>query len=84
MLQSLKQIERTGQASFNETLRLMSDGFIEVEGGGYRLTPAGEIELARLLLLELKARNRTNDRIARELGMEEDEILRLCQITGLR
>ena len=43
MLHSLQQIERTGQASFNETLRLMSDGFIEVEGGGYyRLTPAGE------------------------------------------
>ena len=29
----------------------MSDGFIEVEGGGYyRLTPAGETELARLLI----------------------------------
>ena len=45
MLQSLQRIERTGQASFDET-RLMSDGFIEVEGGGYyRLTPAGETEL---------------------------------------
>ena len=53
LLHSLQQIERTGQASFNETLRLMSDGFIEVEGGGYyRLTPAGEAELARLLLLD--------------------------------
>ena len=51
MLQSLQQIERTGQASLTRP-RLMSDGFIEVEGGGYyRLTPAGETELARLLRL---------------------------------
>jgi len=35
------------------------------------------------IILELKARNWKNARIARELGMEEDEILRLCQITGL-
>jgi hypothetical protein len=35
------------------------------------------------IVLELKARNWTNDRIARELGMDHDEILRLCQITGL-
>ncbi len=35
------------------------------------------------IILELKARNWKNERIARELGMEEDEILRLCQITGL-
>lgn len=35
------------------------------------------------IILELKARNWRNERIARELGMEEDEILRLCQITGL-
>jgi hypothetical protein len=33
--------------------------------------------------LELKNRNWKNSRIARELGMDEDEILRLCQITGL-
>jgi ParB-like chromosome segregation protein Spo0J len=35
------------------------------------------------IILELKARNWTNKRIAKNLGMDEDEILRLCQITGL-
>jgi ParB-like chromosome segregation protein Spo0J len=35
------------------------------------------------IVLELKGRNWKNERIARELGMDEDEILRLCQITGL-
>lgn len=36
------------------------------------------------IVLELKNRNWKNERIARELGMDEDEILRLCQITGLQ
>lgn len=35
------------------------------------------------IVLELKNRNWTNARIAKQLGMDEDEILRLCQITGL-
>lgn len=35
------------------------------------------------IVIELKNRNWTNSRIGRELGMDEDEILRLCQITGL-
>jgi len=35
------------------------------------------------IVLELKNRNWTNKRIARELGMDEEEILRLCQISGL-
>lgn len=35
------------------------------------------------IVVELKNRNWNNERISRELGMEEDEILRLCQITGL-
>lgn len=35
------------------------------------------------IVLELKNRNWKNSRIARELGMDEDEILRLCQISGL-
>jgi ParB-like chromosome segregation protein Spo0J len=35
------------------------------------------------IVIELKNRNWKNTRIAKELGMEEDEILRLCQITGL-
>jgi hypothetical protein len=36
------------------------------------------------IVIELKNRNWTNQRISRELGMDEDEILRLCQITGLQ
>lgn len=35
------------------------------------------------IVLELKNRNWRNARIAKELGMDEDEILRLCQISGL-
>jgi hypothetical protein len=35
------------------------------------------------IVLELKARNWRTERICKELGMEEDEVLRLCQITGL-
>ena len=35
------------------------------------------------IVLELKNRNWSNSRISRELGMDEEEILRLCQITGL-
>ena len=35
------------------------------------------------IVVELKRRNWSDDRISRELGMDRDEILRLCQITGL-
>ena len=35
------------------------------------------------IVIELKNRNWNNKRIARELGMDEDEILRLCQVSGL-
>lgn len=42
-----------------------------------------QIDAMSEIVLELKNRNWTNKRIARELGMDEDEILRLCQITGL-
>lgn len=35
------------------------------------------------IVLELKNRNWINKRISNQLGMDEDEILRLCQITGL-
>lgn len=35
------------------------------------------------IVVELKRRNWTNARITKELGMDEDEVLRLCQITGL-
>lgn len=35
------------------------------------------------IVVELKRRNWSNDKISRELGMEPDEVLRLCQMTGL-
>ena len=35
------------------------------------------------IVIELKNRNWKNSRISKELGMDEEEILRLCQITGL-
>ncbi len=35
------------------------------------------------IVIELKRRNWSNDKIGRELGMEADEVLRLCQMTGI-
>jgi hypothetical protein len=35
------------------------------------------------IVVELKRRNWSDEKIAKNLGMEQDEILRLCQITGL-
>lgn len=35
------------------------------------------------IVIELKKRNWSESRIGNELGMDEDEILRLCQISGL-
>lgn len=35
------------------------------------------------IVIDLKKRNWTDEKIARELGMEPDEVLRLCQISGL-
>jgi len=35
------------------------------------------------IIMELKRRNWTDEKIGRELGMEPDEVLRLSQITGL-
>ncbi len=35
------------------------------------------------IVIELKRRNWTDEKIGRELGMDADEVLRLCQITGL-
>ena len=35
------------------------------------------------IVIELKNRNWTNSRIAKQLGMDEEEVLRLCQISGL-
>jgi len=35
------------------------------------------------IVIELKKRNWSNKKISKQLGMDEDEILRLCQISGL-
>lgn len=35
------------------------------------------------IVIELKRRNWSNDKIGRELGMDADEVLRLCQMTGI-
>lgn len=35
------------------------------------------------IVVELKRRNWSEDKIAKHLGMDPDEILRLCQISGL-
>lgn len=35
------------------------------------------------IVLDLKRRNWSDQKIARELGMDADEVLRLCQITGI-
>ena len=43
-----------------------------------------QIDAMSEIVLELKNRNWKNERIARELGMDEEEILRICQITGLQ
>lgn len=45
--------------------------------GKHRIDAMSEI------VVELKRRNWSESRIGRELGMDEDEVLRLCQITGL-
>lgn len=35
------------------------------------------------IVIELKNRNWSNKRVAKQLGMDEEEVLRLCQISGL-
>jgi ParB-like chromosome segregation protein Spo0J len=35
------------------------------------------------IVIELKRRNWSDSRIAKELGMDADEVLRLCQVSGL-
>lgn len=42
-----------------------------------------QVEAMSDMVIELKRRNWSDEKIARELGMEADEVLRLCQITGL-
>jgi ParB-like chromosome segregation protein Spo0J len=41
------------------------------------------VEAMSDIVVELKRRNWSEERIGRELGMDPDEVLRLCQITGL-
>lgn len=42
-----------------------------------------KVEAMSDIVVELKKRNWSNDKIAKNLGMDQDEILRLCQISGL-
>lgn len=42
-----------------------------------------KVEAMSDIVVELKRRNWSDDKIARELGMDPDEVLRLTQITGL-
>lgn len=41
------------------------------------------VEAMSDIVIELKRRNWSDDKIAKNLGMDADEVLRLCQITGL-
>lgn len=41
------------------------------------------VEAMSDIVVELKKRNWTDERISKSLGMDKDEILRLCQISGL-
>jgi ParB-like chromosome segregation protein Spo0J len=45
--------------------------------GAHRIDSMSEI------VVELKRRNWNDEKIAKELGMDADEVLRLCQISGL-
>jgi len=42
-----------------------------------------QVDAMSEIVIELKNRNWTNKRIAHQLGMDEEEVLRLCQISGL-
>lgn len=42
-----------------------------------------KVEAMSDIVIELKRRNWSDERIGKELGMDPDEVLRLCQITGL-
>ena len=43
-----------------------------------------QIDAMSDIVIELKRRNWSPKKIGKELGMDQDEVLRLCQITGLR
>lgn len=42
-----------------------------------------QVDAMSSIVIELKNRNWKNTRVARELGMDEEEVLRLCQISGM-
>ena len=42
-----------------------------------------QVDAMSEIVIELKNRNWSNTRIAKQLGMDEEEVLRLCQISGL-
>lgn len=42
-----------------------------------------QVDAMSEIVIELKNRNWTNSRISKQLGMDEEEVLRLCQISGL-
>jgi ParB-like chromosome segregation protein Spo0J len=42
-----------------------------------------KVESMSDIVIELKKRNWSDERVAKELGMEADEVLRLCQLSGL-
>jgi len=42
-----------------------------------------KVEAMSDIVIELKRRNWSDEKISNELGMDSDEVLRLCQITGL-
>lgn len=42
-----------------------------------------KVEAMSDIVIELKRRNWSDEKIAKNLGMEPDEVLRLCQLTGL-
>lgn len=42
-----------------------------------------QVDAMSSIVIELKNRNWRNARIAKELGMDEEEVLRLCQIAGM-
>lgn len=42
-----------------------------------------QVDAMSEIVIELKNRNWSNGRISKQLGMDEEEVLRLCQISGL-
>ena len=42
-----------------------------------------QVDAMSEIVIELKNRNWTNERISKQLGMDEEEVLRLCQVSGL-